>query len=49
MPETSATVHEQHSNRQPVQMDYSNYQLYNPKMDVKKEEASEYNVQAYNK
>ena len=49
IPETSATIHEQHSHRQPVQMDYSNYQLYNPQMDVKKKENSEYNVQAYNR
>ena len=49
MPETSKTVQEQHTNRQPVQMDYSSYQLYNPKMDnQKKESESEYNVQAYN-
>ena len=48
VPETSGTVHEQHSHREPIQMDYSNYQLYNPQMDVKKNKKSEYNVQAFN-
>ena len=47
MPETSVNMHEQHTNRQPIQMDYSNYQLYNPATEKKKE--GEYNVQAYNK
>ena len=30
-------MHEQHTNRQPIQMNYSNYQLYNPTTDIKKE------------